>query len=102
MDLSELALLVQYEVLMLRITPEVNKDGSIVRLTGRLANEPVSEAERVCLSAEAPLLIAATGLQEADADGFALLATILAGGGRIEGLSRYLAMRVEALRERSG
>jgi len=62
---------------MLRLTPEVNKDGSIVRLTGRLADQPVREAERVCLSAEAPLLID-------------------------EGLSRYLAMRVEALRERGG
>jgi hypothetical protein len=87
---------------MLRITLGVNNDGSMVRLAGRLADEFVGEAERVCLSAEAPLLIDATGLQEADADGIALLAKILAGGGRIEGLSRYLAMRVEALRERAG
>ena len=101
-DRSELALLVHYKFSMLRITPEVNNDGSIVRLTGRLADELVSEAERVCLSAEAPLLIDATGLEEADADGLALLAKILAGGGRIEGLSTYLAMRVEALRERGG
>ncbi len=97
-----MALLVQYEVPMLRITREVNNDGSIVRLAGRLADEFVSEAERVCLSAETPLLIEATRLQEADADGLAFLAKILAGGGRIEGLSRYLAMRVEALRQRGG
>ncbi len=83
-DRSELALLVLDEVSMLRITPEVNDDGSIVRLAGRLADELVSEAERVCLSAEAPLLIDATGLQEADSDGLALLAKILAGGRRIE------------------
>ena len=101
-DRSELALFVLYEVSMLRITLEENNDGSIVRLAGRLADEFVSEAERVCLSAEAPLLIDATGLQDADADGFALLAKILAGGGRIEGLSTYLAMRIEALRERGG
>ncbi len=101
-DRSELALLVLYEVSMLRITLEVNNDGSTVRLAGSLADEFVSEAERVCLSAEAPPVIDATGLQGADADGLALLAKILAGGGRIEGLSRYLAMRVEALRERGG
>jgi len=85
---------------MLQITRD--NDGAIVRLAGRLAEKFVSEAERVCLSAEAPLLIDATGLQEADADGLALLAKFLAGGGRIEGLSTYLAMRVEALRERGG
>lgn len=97
-----MALLVLYEVSVLRITLEVNNDGSIVRLAGRLADEFVSEAERVCLSAEAPLLIDATGLQEADADGLAWLAKTLAGEGRIEGPSRYLAMRVEALREKGG
>ncbi len=96
-----MALLVLYEVSMLRIT-QVSNDGSIVRLAGRLADEFVSEAERVCPSAEAALLIDATELQEADADGLALLAKILAGGGRIEGLSKYLAMRVEALREGGG
>ena len=87
---------------MLRITLEENSDGSIVRLSGRLADEFVTEAERVCLSADASPVIDATELQEADADGLALLAKILAGGGRIEGLSKYLAMRVEALRERGG
>ncbi len=95
-------MLVHYEVSMLRITPEVNDAGSIVRLAGRLADEFVSEAERVCLSSEAPLRIDASGLQEADADGLALLAKILAGGGRIEGLSTYLGMRFEALRDRGG
>ncbi len=99
-DRNELALLVLYGVSMLRIT-HANNDGSI-GLAGRLAVESVSEAERVCLSGEAPLLIDATGLQEADADGLALLAKILERGGRIEGLSTYLALRVEALRERGG
>ena len=88
------------EGVVLRITLEGNDDGSTVGLAGRLAGEFVAEAERVCQSAEAPLLIDATNLQEADADGLALLAKILAAGGRIENLSKYLAMRVEALRER--
>ncbi len=85
---------------MLRITLEANDDGSTVGFAGRLAGEFVGEAERVCLSVEAPLLIDATSLQEADADGLALLGKVLAGGGRIENLSRYLAMRVETLRKR--
>jgi hypothetical protein len=82
---------------MLRITLGVNNDGSMVRLAGRLADEFVGEAERVCLSAEAPLLIDATGLQEADADGIALLAKILAGGGQkaYRGISQCASRRFE-------
>ncbi len=46
---------------MLRIKLAANNDdGSILVLTGRLADEFVSEAERVCLSAESPFLIDAT------------------------------------------
>ncbi len=91
---------VLWEGVVLRITLEASDDGSTVGLAGRLAGEFVGEAERVCLSAEAPLVIDATNLQEADTDGLALLGKFLARGGRIENLSKYLAMRVEALRER--
>ena len=87
---------------MLRIAIETNDSGSVVRLVGRLAGEFVGEAKRVCLSAEPPLLIDATELQDADADGLALLVKILEGGARVEGLSKYLAMRVDALRARDG
>jgi len=65
-------------------------------------DEFVREAERVCLSAEAPPMVDATELQEADADGLALLAKILAGGGRIEGLSKYLAMRARHFERGAG
>ncbi len=83
---------------MLHIAVERNDDGSVVRLSGRVVGEFVAEAERVCLSAAAPLLIDATELQDADADGLALLVRILDGGGGVEGLSGYLAMRLTALR----
>ncbi len=68
---------------------------------GWLTSSLARPSESVCRPRQ-PLLVDATGLQETDADGLALLAKILAGGGRIEGLSRYLAMHVEALRERGG
>ena len=87
---------------MLHIAIETDDSGSVVRLAGRLAGEFVGEAKRVCLSAEAPLLIDATELKDADADGLALLVKILEGGARVEGLSGYLALRVDALRERGG
>ena len=68
-------------------------------MAGRLACEFLKEAERVCLSVERPLLIDASGVQSADPDGLAFLAWILDGGGRVESLSEYLAMRVSRLRE---
>ncbi len=79
-----------------------NDGGAVVRLSGRLADEFVAEARRVCFSAAEPLLVDATELQDADADGLALLVKILEGGARVEGLSEYLAMRVDALRARDG
>ncbi len=85
---------------MLRITVVTDTDGTVVRMVGQLAGECLEEATRVCFSAEPPLLIDASGLQGADADGCAFLATILDGGGRVEGLSEYLSMRVDSLRER--
>ena len=88
---------------MLRITVEPGPDGSVIRMAGRLAGEFVGEAEQVCRPAEPPLRLDARQLQSADADGVAFLATILDGGGRVDGLSEYLAMRVASLREgRSG
>jgi len=88
---------------VLRITVVTDTDGTVVRMAGRLAGDQLEEVRRVCFSAESPLLIDASGLQGAAADGFAFLATILDGGGRVEGLSKYLSMRVSSLREgRSG
>ena len=80
---------------MLRISIATNTSGSVVRLAGRLAGEFIVEAERVCLSAEAPLLIDATELQDADADGLALLAKLTKEGAQVEGLSGYLTMRLK-------
>ena len=85
---------------MLHIAIETDDSGSVVRLAGRLAGEFVGEAKRVCVSAEPPLLIDATELQDADADGLVLLVKLIEGGARVEGLSGYLAMRVDTLRER--
>ncbi len=85
---------------MLHITVQENDDGSVVRLSGRLEGEFVEEARQVCLSATAPLLIDATELQDAGADGIALLAKLLTQGAQVEGLSGYLTMSVKTLRER--
>lgn len=71
-------------------------------MEGRLADEYLEEATRVCFTDEPPLLIDVSKLQSADTDGFAFLATMLDGGGRVEGLSENLAIRVSQLREGVG
>ncbi len=65
---------------MLHMSVQENDDGSVVRLSGRLEGDFVAEAGRVCLSAAAPLLIDATELRDAGADGIALLAELLTQG----------------------
>ena len=85
---------------MLHLVVQEDDDGSVVRLSGQLADEFVAETRRVCRSATGPLLIDATELKDADADGFALLADLVKEGARVEGLSGYLTMRVRAVRER--
>lgn len=85
---------------MLHLVMQENADGSVVRLSGQLVDEFVTEARRLCCSAAGPLLIDATELKDADADGFALLADLVKEGARVEGLSGYLTMRVRAVRER--
>ncbi len=85
---------------MLRITLSEKEDGSMVQLAGRLGGEWVDQAKQSCATAEAPLLIDASELQEADTAGLTLLAELLDRGERVEGLSSYLAMRVDVLRER--
>ncbi len=85
---------------MLHIAVEENDDGSVVRLSGRLEGEPVAEARQVCLSARAPLLVDATELRDAAADGIALLLELMTEGARVEGLSGYLTISVQNLLER--
>ena len=84
---------------MLHMTVQKYGDGSVVRLSGRLAEESVAEARQVCSSATPPLLIDATELQGAGADGLGLLVELVTEGAQVEGLSGYLAMRVRTLQE---
>ena len=84
---------------MLHITVQENEDGSVVGLSGRLEGEFVAEARQAGLSATPPLLIDATELRDAGADGLALLMEFMTEGARVEGLSGYLTMRLRTLRE---
>ncbi len=79
---------------MFRATLETGADGSVVRVAGRLTVEFVRAVERLCLSAEPPVLIDASELQSCDAEGLAFLARVRDGTARVEGLSEYLLMRV--------
>ena len=89
---------------MFRATVETGVDGSVVRVAGRLTMEFVKDVERLCLSAEPPVLIDASELQSCDADGLAFLARVRDGTASVEGLSEYLLMRlrIEGSRGASG
>ncbi len=79
---------------MFRATVETSVDGSVVRVAGRLTVEFVRDVERLCLSAEPPVLIDASELQSCDAAGLAFFARVRDGTASVEGLSEYLLMRV--------
>jgi hypothetical protein len=85
---------------MFRARLEVGVDGLVLRLAGRLTVEYVEEAERLCISAEPPVLVDASELRSCDPDGLAFLARVRAGTVRVEGLSEYLLMRVRVLEKR--
>ena len=84
---------------MLHVTVQKNHDRSVVCLSGRLDDETVAEARKVCLSVESPLLIDATELQDAGAKGLSLLSELMTEGAQVEGLSGFLTIRVRTLRE---
>ena len=85
---------------MLHMTVQENHDRSVVRLSGRLEGESVAEARKVCFSVTPPLLVDATELQDATAEGLSLLIELMAEGAQVEGLSGYLTTRIRTLRER--
>ncbi len=82
------------------MTVQENHDRSVVRLSGRLEGEAVAEARKVCFSVAPPLLIDATELQDAGAEGISLLIELMNEGAQVEGLSGYLTTRIRTLRER--
>ena len=65
---------------MLHMTVQENHDRSVVRLSGRLEGESVAEARKVCFSVAPPLLIDATDLQGAGANGISLLIELMTEG----------------------
>ena len=83
---------------MFRATVDTDVDGSVVRMAGQLTVEFLKDVERLCISAEPPVLIDANGLRSCDADGLAFLARMRDGAVRVEGLSKYLEMRIRYVR----
>ena len=79
---------------MFRATVDTDVDGSVVRIAGHLTMEVVKDVEGLCMSAERPVRIDASGLQSCDADGLAFLTWMRDGDVRVEGLSEYLEMRL--------
>ena len=79
---------------MFRATVDTDVDGSVVKPAGQLTVEFVKDVERMCLSAEPPVLIDANELRSCDVDGLAFLARVTRSAVTVEGLSEYLEMRI--------
>ena len=86
---------------MFRAMVKTGGDGSVVRVAGRMTAEFLGDVERLCLSAEPPVVIDASELQSCDADGLAFFARVRDGAASVEGLSEYLLMSVR-IEERRG
>lgn len=72
------------------------------RLIGRLDAQGAEEARSFLSERPLPAIVDASELRFADAAGLALLADLKAAGARLEGLSPYLALRLEEERKRLG
>ena len=79
---------------MFRAMVEMGGDGSVVRVAGRMTAEFLGDVERLCLSAEPPVVIDASELRFCDAEGLAFIARLRDGTVSVVGLSEYLLMRV--------
>ena len=79
---------------MFRAMVDTDVEGSAITVAGQLTMEFVKDVEHLCLSADAPVLIDASGLRSCDVDGLACLARMRDRAVRVDGLSEYLQMRV--------
>lgn len=86
---------------MFRAAMDANVRGSVLRVAGQLTVEFVKDVDHLCVSADQPVVIDASGLQACDEHGLACLAGLRDTGVSVEGLSEYLEINVRACKERS-
>jgi ABC-type transporter Mla MlaB component len=78
--------------MLLRITQTTEGPLTVLTVAGRLVRDGVAELARAAQAAVPPLALDLTHLQQADADGIALLQALADAGAQLRGVSPYIAL----------
>ena len=81
--------------MLLRITQTTEGPTTVLKIDGRLGGAGVAELARVAHAAVPPLVLDLTHLQQADADGLALLQALARAGAHLRGVSPYIALLLD-------
>ena len=78
--------------MLLRITQTTEGPLTVLTVAGQLVADGVAELARMAQAAVPPLALDLTHLQQADADGIALLQALADAGAQLRGVSPYIAL----------
>jgi ABC-type transporter Mla MlaB component len=81
--------------MLLRITQTTEGPTTVITVAGQLVGDGVAELARVSQAAVPPLALDLTHLQQADADGIALLKALADAGAQLRGVSPYIALLLD-------
>jgi ABC-type transporter Mla MlaB component len=81
--------------MLLRITQTTEGPTTVIRIDGQLVGDGVAELARVSQAAVPPMALDLTHLQQADADGIALLNALADAGAHLRGVSPYIALLLD-------
>ena len=81
--------------MLLRITQTTEGRTTVITIAGQLVGDGVAEMARVAQAARVPLALDLTHLQQADADGIALLNALADAGALLRGVSPYIALLLD-------
>jgi ABC-type transporter Mla MlaB component len=81
--------------MLLRITQTTEGPTTVIRIDGQLVGDGVAELARVSQAAVPPMALDLTHLQQADADGLALLNALADAGAHLRGVSPYIALLLD-------
>ena len=81
--------------MLLRITQTTEDRTTVLTIAGQLVGDGVAELARVAQAAGPPLALDLTHLQQADADGIALLNAFADAGVPLRGVSPYIALLLD-------
>jgi ABC-type transporter Mla MlaB component len=79
----------------LRITQTTEGPTTVITIDGQLVGDGVAELARVYQAAVPPMALDLTHLQQADADGIALLKALADAGAQLRGVSPYIALLLD-------